>query len=561
MKTTFTSLLLVIVTSLFSSIVSAQAVGDYRSAGTGNWNLAATWERFDGVSWIAPAPAAPGAADGAINIRSTHVVTVSTPVTADQVTVDVGGTLNINTGGANQLTLANGAGDDLTVNGTVTLSGNFISGIGTTALINGTMNWGPAATTFQPIGTVSATGIVNLTGNSQKNIDANFTNNGTFNWGTGATLGGILLANSAVLTNNGTLNEIYASNRGFILASTGSLVNNGVFNKTTTFTFNNNNVAMTNSATGIFSGIGVYNITAPFTNAGVIAPGNNSIALLSATAATIAVQPSTVAIEILDGSGPGTGHDQLNMTNGTNMNGVTISVTDIGTPGQAPLGNYTIMTTATTFSGTPIFNMPTNYAVVSTLPLTGNTIVIQKTAMFPLPLVWGDFTAIARNNQVKLTWTTLQETNVSHFTVEHSSDGRTYNSIGTLTAAGNTSGATTYNFTHTAPDLQRNNLYRIRQTDLDGKNTQSETRLVRFKTGNVVAVVATPNPMRDKLKLSVQREGIKVILNDLSGRPVRNSVVAPGNHELNVSDLPAGMYQLSIYERGVLIETQKLMKM
>jgi hypothetical protein len=563
MKTKFTFLLLLLVTTgFFSLISSAQVVGDYRSAGTGNWNTAATWERFDGLAWVAPAPAAPGTGDETISIRNTHVVTVSTPVTADQIVVDAGGTLSVNTGGANNLTLNNGTGDDLIIDGTFNIGGNSLLGVTASVLVNGTMNWGTAAVTYQPITIVSATGIVNLTGNTSKNIESNFTNNGTFNWATGASAGGILIANSSTFTNNGTLNEQFQSNRGFLNTSVGSFINNGIFNKTTVNPFNNNSVAFTNSATGIMRGIGTYTISGTFTNSGTVAPGN-SPGILIATAPTLVGQPATVAIEILDASGAGTGHDRLDVSSATNMDGVTITVTDISpvlTP--APLGNYTIMqTTAGNFSGTPTFNMPTNYTVVSALPLTGNTIVIQKIALFPLPLVWGDFTALARNNQVKLTWTTLQETNVSHFNVEYSTDGRTYNAIATLTAAGNTSGTTTYNFTHGMPDLQKNNFYRITQTDFDGKSTQSATRLVRFKTGKVVAVVATPNPMREKLQLAVQGEGIRVVLNDLNGRQVRVKNVAPGNHEINVSDLAPGMYQLSVFEKGELIETQKLLKL
>ena len=74
--------------------VLAQATGDYQSAATGNWNATATWERFDGMSWVA-AVATPTSVDGVITIRSPHVVTITATVTYDQVTIDSGGQVTI----------------------------------------------------------------------------------------------------------------------------------------------------------------------------------------------------------------------------------------------------------------------------------------------------------------------------------------------------------------------------------------------------------------------------------------------------------------------------------
>ncbi|HEX5002930.1 MAG TPA: hypothetical protein VFW78_10585 [Bacteroidia bacterium] len=102
----------------------AAAVGDYRSATTGNWGTAATWEMYNGVSWT-PALSAPTSASGTITIQNGHTVTVMANTTADQVVVEEGGTLNISSG---TLSLANGTGNDLINNGIVnTNSGGTLS--------------------------------------------------------------------------------------------------------------------------------------------------------------------------------------------------------------------------------------------------------------------------------------------------------------------------------------------------------------------------------------------------------------------------------------------------
>ncbi|MBK8698297.1 MAG: hypothetical protein IPN29_01585 [Saprospiraceae bacterium] len=64
-----------------------------------------------------------------------------------------------------------------------------------------------------------------------------------------------------------------------------------------------------------------------------------------------------------------------------------------------------------------------------------------------LPAVWGNFNALAKNNnRVTLNWSTLQENNVSHYTIEYSVNGRDYTGIGTVAAAGNSSDVSNYSF-------------------------------------------------------------------------------------------------------------------
>ncbi|SHG40077.1 Por secretion system C-terminal sorting domain-containing protein [Chryseolinea serpens] len=119
------TLLLIAALGFLTMDLWGQAIGDYRSAGSGPWSTVGTWQTFNGTSWVA-AGAAPTSANGAITIRSPHIVTVAAGVTIDQTTIDVGGTLTVNSG--INLTLANGAGDEITVNGTINVHGGIVFG-------------------------------------------------------------------------------------------------------------------------------------------------------------------------------------------------------------------------------------------------------------------------------------------------------------------------------------------------------------------------------------------------------------------------------------------------
>ncbi len=68
------------------SIAVNAAAGDYRSAATGNWNATATWQTWNGSSWVAASTTPAGGAGTNITIQSTHTVT-------DNVAVSLTGTL------------------------------------------------------------------------------------------------------------------------------------------------------------------------------------------------------------------------------------------------------------------------------------------------------------------------------------------------------------------------------------------------------------------------------------------------------------------------------------
>ncbi len=100
--------------TIVGSNIHAQTLDDYRSVATGTWATIANWQRFDGASWVAAA-AAPTSVNGVITIQSPNTIQISATVTIDQVVINTGATLNW-TGGT--LTIANGGGVDLQVNGT-----------------------------------------------------------------------------------------------------------------------------------------------------------------------------------------------------------------------------------------------------------------------------------------------------------------------------------------------------------------------------------------------------------------------------------------------------------
>ena len=108
----------------------------YRSKATGNWSAAGTWEQStdEGITWI-DADAAPDETSQSTTIRDTHTVTVASDVTTDQTTVASGGILTVESG--HTLTIANGDGTDLTVEGTLTNEGTLTCANGSEVTVSG----------------------------------------------------------------------------------------------------------------------------------------------------------------------------------------------------------------------------------------------------------------------------------------------------------------------------------------------------------------------------------------------------------------------------------------
>ena len=305
--------LLLTAASLFTTHAIAQSTGDYRSVGTGNWATTATWERFDGVAFVA-APSAPTSSDGVITIRAGHIVTVNTAITADQVVVEVGATLAAT---ANTFSLSNGTGSDLLVNGTLQLAGATLSGPGNTEVAaGGTFTW--------TSGSIGSTAVLDLlTGSTStfNNASLLFMNGTVNNSGTWTMLGGTLFQSgapaqfnnlpggvidlngwqsttnswSANLNNQGTINK----NNGTVLftltcntaSNSGILqVNSGEFAiGTNTFT-NTGSISALPGGTVRYS-TGTFNqniggaINAPFTQSGGLLVPNTPLTLTSFTLA------------------------------------------------------------------------------------------------------------------------------------------------------------------------------------------------------------------------------------------------------------------------------------
>ena len=557
MKRSFTSLLSLTLLLLFSHVASSQTAGDYRTNVTvapGLWSDISIWETYDGVSWI-PAVAYPTSADGVITISGGDSVELDNmpvdPLVIDQVVVN--GSLIIF---EETVTLADGPGDDLTV--------NWKFSIGLNGELNGAGNV-IVNSTATPAIQIRNGG--ELLVNTVVNGDMQFLNTGYIGGGanlvtnalTTWTSGNIIFRpGGGTFTNNGTVASISSSNDNMQLGPGVTFINAGILARTNAAGSLGLGVDVIN--TGAIAGIGIINFNTTLVNNGVIAPGEpiGTPLILTPNATTLFTATTDTQIQFGPTSTPPTTNSDLLIVNSAGATALNGTLTIADDPGAA-LGVYTIISTTGGGTLTGTFASVVKPSNFGNPVYTGTSVTIEKLSV--VPVIWHSFNVLAANKKVQVSWKTLQESNTSHFEIEHSTNGTTYTSVGKVTASGNSPVISSYGFVHGNPDLTGKNYYRLKQVDLDGKFVYSEIRSLRFNEGRAAAVVALPNPVRDILQVAVQADNVSILITDLNGRIHKRMDLRQGNYQVNISSLPAGNYTIVVYEKKQRVASQQLIKL
>ena len=118
--------------------------------------------------------------------------------------------------------------------------------------------------------------------------------------------------------------------------------------------------------------------------------------------------------------------------------------------------------------------------------------------LFPLPVTLISFSARYQDNHTELKWTTVEEHNVSHFTVLRSNDNSVFYEVGRM-GGRNNPGVETYT-TYDNEPIHRIAWYKLRSTDTDGREKFSKTVAVSAGSNNQLLLLT--NPVRDRITLS-----------------------------------------------------------
>jgi hypothetical protein len=157
-----------------------------------------------------------------------------------------------------------------------------------------------------------------------------------------------------------------------------------------------------------------------------------------------------------------------------------------------------------------------------------------------LPITWLSFTGKAMDKTNVLEWETAMETDNQGFDIERSTEGHTFEKIGFVAGKGTTNRAQTYTFEDNTP-LSRS-YYRLRQRDLDGKETFSKVlSITQQGKGLKVYPTLVTNGI---LTLDTEGEQLRdYSVTNLLGQTV---LVGKTTQQLDVSHLAQGTYVLKV---------------
>lgn len=186
-------------------------------------------------------------------------------------------------------------------------------------------------------------------------------------------------------------------------------------------------------------------------------------------------------------------------------------------------------------------------------------------ALSALPVKMTSFTADMRNKAAELSWTTENEVRNHYYIVERSSNGVRFDSIGMVMGRNNTS-AFTYTFTDKQM-LNGNNMYRIRQIDLDGATTYS--KVITVKNMNAAdGFKVFPSAATTQINFSTavaKSTAVQVIVADAAGRVLHqsNRILTAGSNQQSVSldTFNKGVYYLVVRDaEGSINQTTSFIK-
>lgn len=186
----------------------------------------------------------------------------------------------------------------------------------------------------------------------------------------------------------------------------------------------------------------------------------------------------------------------------------------------------------------------------------------------PLPVKFGALKASQQSNGIRLDWSSYSEENADHYEIERSADGESFNTIGQLSANGNSNSKIDYTWTDEAP-YSATNFYRIKSVDFDKKVMYSAIEKISIVNNSTTRMSLYPNPVTGSVVsvqlTNLQKGNYEIIVFDVMGqRLLKQQIIHNGGSATQTIQLPGsakpGVYHVRLsdgtirYEQGFIIK-------
>lgn len=165
----------------------------------------------------------------------------------------------------------------------------------------------------------------------------------------------------------------------------------------------------------------------------------------------------------------------------------------------------------------------------------------------PLPVTLVYFKASVQNKKVVTAWQTATEQNSDHFEVWRSKDALQFDSVGRVSAAGNSTNVLNYTLTDAAP-YSHTSYYRLKSVDLNASFKWSP--IVSVSIDDATKIFLYPNPVTNNLTISSSTEVMNkkpiARLYDAKGSLLQSFAVTSASQQLSTEALRSGAYRINI---------------
>jgi len=174
----------------------------------------------------------------------------------------------------------------------------------------------------------------------------------------------------------------------------------------------------------------------------------------------------------------------------------------------------------------------------------------------PLPVDLISFTANAtKAKTVELEFTTTNEINLSHYSIERNVNDNIWSEIGRINSK-NAISLSKYNFTDYNPAEE--NLYRIKIVNKDNSNEYSNVKKVNLSF--IGKVNMFPNPAHSSLNLTEVKPDSRLEIIAADGRMITQMTILNSFHSVDVSKFAKGIYTVKLSQNGKIYFSEKFSK-
>lgn len=228
--------------------------------------------------------------------------------------------------------------------------------------------------------------------------------------------------------------------------------------------------------------------------------------------------------------------------------------------GGTPLAIITSTTISGTLGGGGVGDaftcVPCNTPLVFASTITGATsgCVIATIGVVPVKLT--NFTVTSNNNSSLLKWTATSEIGTVKYTVQKSTDGRSFTDVATIN--GKQLPLNEYSFTD-ASVATSSSFYRIKATEVTGNITYSE--VVMVKNQNDFGFSVYPNPASEAFKITLPSKFLPATVEVINaqGAVVHTAKTNQSTYTVN-QYLQKGVYAVRVTGSNSESLTQRLIK-